>query len=32
MDSDGNIMDIKKLEGKQDKKYKTKAKEYENLT
>ena len=32
MDSDGNIMDIKKLEGKKDKKYKTKAKEYENLT
>lgn len=32
MDSDGNIMDIKLLEGKNGEKYSTKEKEYENLT
>lgn len=32
MDSDGNIMDVRKLEGKVDEKYNTKEKEYENLT
>ncbi len=32
MDSDGNIMDIKVLEGKKGEKYSAKEKEYENLT
>ncbi len=32
MDSDGNVMDIKLIEGKKGESYSTKEKEYENLT